>query len=98
MERDAVFQVRASHILLDSESEVEKVLEEISKGTRFEDVAKEYSICPSGNVGGDMGYFTRNVMIKPIERAAFSLRKGEVSGPIKTELGYHILKVTEKIS
>jgi len=62
----------------------------------FEELAKKYSECPTADNGGDLGYFTRGDMVKPFEDAAFSLNVGEVSEPIKTQFGYHLIRVDDK--
>ena len=88
-------QVRASHILVNSEAQAQRLKSEIEKGEiTFENAAKEYSLCPSGQNGGDLGYFGRNMMVKEFETAAFTLPLGKVSNPVKTQFGYHLIKVT----
>ena len=87
--------VKASHILVSSEAEAEKLKKEIENGEiTFEDAAKKYSTCPSGKNGGDLGYFGRNMMVKEFEDAAFTLPLGKVSDPVQTQFGYHLIKVT----
>jgi parvulin-like peptidyl-prolyl isomerase len=90
-----VSQVRASHILVESKKDAENVLNRLRAGARFEDMAKKFSKCPSGRRGGDLGFFGRGQMVKPFEEAAFKLAKGQVSDPVQTEFGYHIIVVTE---
>ncbi len=98
--------VHARHILLklDSSSEDEEAIKKKIKGLRkkltdenakFDAVAKELSQCPSAESGGDLGVFTRGQMVPEFEKAAFSLKAGEVSEPIKTQFGYHLIKVEE---
>jgi len=87
-------QVRASHLLVKTEEEVKKLREEILAGKDFAEVAKEISLCPSGAKGGDLGYFGRGQMVPEFDAAAFSLPVGEVSEPIKTQFGWHLLVVT----
>ena len=89
-------EVKASHILVKTESEAISLLEEIKNGKSFADAASENSLCPSGYNGGDLGYFGRGMMVKPFEDAAFSMEIGEVSNPIKTQLGYHLIHLTDK--
>jgi len=87
-------QVKASHLLVKTEEEVKKLREEILAGKDFAEVAKEVSMCPSGSKGGDLGYFGRGQMVPEFDAAAFSLPVGEVSEPIKTQFGWHLLVVT----
>jgi len=88
-------KVRASHILVKTEEEANVVLYDVTHGKSFEEVAMAKSLCPSKKKGGDLGMFGRGQMVKEFEDAAFSLKKGEVSKPIKTPFGYHIIKVTD---
>jgi peptidyl-prolyl cis-trans isomerase C len=88
--------VRASHILVSTEQEALDILNLLNAGKKFEKLAKKHSQCPSGAKGGDLGYFTRNRMVKEFEDAAFSMNVGQVSAPIKTQFGYHLIKVTDK--
>lgn len=69
-----------------------KCKEQIDNGERFEDVAKERSDCSSFKRGGDLGYFSRGEMQPPFEKAAFALKVGEMSGPVETDSGVHIIK------
>jgi len=88
-------KVHCAHILVKSESEAKAVLERLKKGEKFRNVARAVSRCPSGKRGGDLGMFTRGKMVKEFENAAFALEKGEVSGVVKTQFGYHIIKRLE---
>lgn len=89
-------EVRARHILLPTEDEAKAAKKKIDSGKSFEDVAKEMSKDPgSAKQGGDLGYFTRDKMVKEFADAAFSMKKGEVSGPVKSGFGYHIIKVED---
>lgn len=87
-------EVRASHILVGTEQEANRLREEILNGKEFADIAAEYSQCPSGAAGGDLGFFGRGMMVKPFEDAAFSLKEGELSEPVQTQFGWHLIKVT----
>ncbi len=90
-----VNEVRASHILVDKKLDAEKIIEKLNSGAKFEAQAQKWSNCPSKAKGGDLGYFGKGRMVKAFEDAAFSLKKGEISGPVKTQFGYHIIKVTD---
>lgn len=90
-------EVRASHILVNTEDEAKGVLDRINKGDKFEDVAKELSIDPgSGAMGGDLGYFSRIKMVKPFSDAAFKMEIGDISDPVQSDFGYHVIKLTDK--
>lgn len=90
-------QVKASHILVDSEEKAQEVIQKLSSGSDFAELAKEYSTDISNNQqGGELGYFSRGEMIQEFEDAAFSLEAGTISKPIKTDFGYHIIKIEEK--
>jgi len=88
-------KVNASHILVKTEQEANVALYDVTHGKSFEEVARSKSLCPSGKSGGSLGWFGRNQMVKEFENAAFSLKKGEVSKPVKTQFGYHIIKVND---
>jgi len=88
--------VRASHILVDSEKAANEFLEAIKNGGDFEMIAKEASSCPSSERGGDLGEFGRGQMVPEFEQAAFAMQPGEVSDVVKTQFGYHIIKLLER--
>ena len=88
--------VRASHILVEDEAVAETVLKEINEGLSFEEAAKKYSKCPSNAKGGDLGFFTKGKMVPEFEAAAFNMNEDEISQPVKTHFGSHIIKVLEK--
>ena len=88
-------KVHCAHILVKTEREANAVLEQLKKGEKFANVAKEVSLCPSGKRGGDLGTFGRGKMVKEFEKAAFALRKGQVSPIVKTKFGYHVIKRLE---
>lgn len=90
-----VKQVHAEHILVKTESEAKVILFDLKRGANFEEIAKEKSTCPSGKKGGDLGWFGRGQMVKEFEDAAFSTPAGNISGIVKTQFGYHIIKVIE---
>lgn len=90
-------QVEASHILVKDKATAEEVLKKLNNGGDFAKLAKEYSTDTSNaNNGGSLGYFTKGQMVKEFEDVAFKLKVNEISGPVKTEYGYHIIKVTGK--
>ena len=88
-------QVRASHILVKTKDEAEKLREEILNGKEFEDVAALSSLCPSGAQGGDLGYFGKGMMVKPFEEACFSMNVGDLSEPVETQFGWHLIQLTD---
>lgn len=89
-------EVRASHVLVKTEDEAKKLREDINAGKiSFEDAARQISLCPSGHEGGDLGFFKRGVMVKPFEDAAFAMKEiGEVSEPVETQFGWHLIQLT----
>jgi parvulin-like peptidyl-prolyl isomerase len=89
-------QVRASHILVADQKLAQDLKGKIEAGASFEAMAREHSSCPSKAQGGDLGWFGEGQMVKPFETAAFSLTEGQVSAPVKTQFGYHLIKVTGK--
>lgn len=88
-------EVRASHILVDKKPDADMLMEKLKNGASFEDLARKWSTCPSKKKGGDLGYFKRNMMVKEFETAAFAAKKGDIVGPVKTQFGWHIIKVTD---
>ncbi len=88
-------KIRASHILVGTEKEANDILKRLNKGESFAKLAKAFSKDKgSAQKGGDLGYFGRGKMVPEFERAALALKPGEVSKPVKTRFGYHIIKVT----
>lgn len=90
--------VKASHILVETEEKANEILEDITDGLSFEEAAQQFSSCPSKSAGGDLGQFGRGQMVPEFEEAAFAMKKGEISEPIKTQFGYHIIKLIDHIS
>ena len=89
--------VGASHILVDSEEKAKELLEKINnKEISFEDAARENSSCPSSENGGSLGEFTRGQMVPEFDEACFSMEIGEIRGPVKTQFGFHLIKLTSK--
>lgn len=91
-----ITSVKASHILVDTKEQADSIKARIDKGEKFEDLANKFSKCPSGENGGDLGYFERGQMVKEFEDAAFSLPVGKVSAPVQTQFGWHVIKVYDK--
>ncbi len=90
-------EIRASHILVKTEQEAMDLYNEIKNGKDFAQAAKENSLCPSGQNGGDLGYFGKGMMVKPFEDAAFELNEiGEISQPVETQFGWHLIQLTGK--
>ena len=90
-------QVKASHILVKTREEAEEVIRKIQAGAGFEELARNLSIDPSAKINnGSLGYFGKGVMVQEFESAAFSLDVGEISDPVQTQFGFHIIKVEEK--
>ena len=89
--------VNASHILVDSEEKAAEIRAEIESGSiTFADAAKKYSSCPSKDNGGELGTFGRGQMVKEFEDAAFEMNVGEISAPVKTQFGFHLILLNEK--
>lgn len=88
-------KIRAGHILVGTEEEANGILERINKGEKFEKLAEMSKDTASAKKGGDLGYFGRGQMVPEFEQAALSLKPGEVSGPVKTRFGYHIIKLAD---
>lgn len=87
----------AKHILVDSEEKANEILAQIKAGdVTFEDAARANSTCPSKDQGGDLGTFGRGQMVPEFEEAVFNMNNGEVSGPVKTQFGYHLIKLENK--
>ena len=91
-------QIRASHILVKTEDEAREIINQLNNGADFAQLAKEKSIGPSGPNGGDLGFFETGKMVKPFEDAAFALVNiGDYTKePVKTQFGYHVIKLTDK--
>ncbi len=89
-------KVRASHILVETEEQAKDLYEQIQNGADFAELAMEYSQCPSKRDGGDLRFFGRGMMVKPFEDAAFDLEVGQISEPVQTQFGWHLIKLTDK--
>ncbi|MEW4023726.1 peptidylprolyl isomerase [Bacillus siamensis] len=89
-------KIRASHILVADKKTADEVEKKLKKGEKFETLAKEYSTDNSKDNGGDLGWFDKKSMDETFSKAAFGLKVGQVSDPVKTKFGYHIIKKTEE--
>ncbi|MFW5800994.1 MAG: peptidylprolyl isomerase [Spirochaeta sp.] len=85
---------KASHILVKDKGLAERLLKEIKGGARFDAVAREHSTCPSKGKGGDLGWFGPGQMVKEFEAATARMGVGSLSGVVRTQFGYHIIKKT----
>jgi foldase protein PrsA len=89
--------VRASHILVDDEAKAKEIQKKLAEGADFAELARNESTDPmSAAEGGDLGFFARGRMVAEFEKAAFAMSPGQTSGPVKSEYGYHIIRVTER--
>lgn len=84
--------VHAAHILIDDEEKAADLAKQAREGADFADLAKEHSSCPSNQNGGDLGTFGRGQMVPEFDQKVFDMEDGEISDPVKTQFGYHIIK------
>ncbi len=89
-------EVHARHILVPTEAEAKEIEDELKKGADFATLAKQKSKDPGAADGGDLGYFTKDQMVPEFSAAAFKLDKGQISDPVHTQFGWHIIKVEDK--
>ena len=87
-------EFRASHILVKDQQSAERIYERVKKGESFESLARQYSTCPSKSKGGDLGWFKEGQMVAPFENAVRKMSTGAISRPVRTQFGYHIIKIT----
>ena len=89
--------VNASHVLVDSEEKANEILAAINAGEiTFEDAARQHSTCPSSQQGGNLGDFGRGQMVPEFDTACFEMEEGEVRGPVKTQFGFHLIRLNKK--
>ncbi|VAX30882.1 Peptidyl-prolyl cis-trans isomerase PpiC [hydrothermal vent metagenome] len=86
----------ASHILVKTEEECSNIKKQIEEGADFAQMAREHSQCTSGQRGGDLGAFSPGQMVKEFDEVVFSEEVGKVHGPVKTQFGYHLIKITSR--
>ena len=89
-------EVRARHILVETEDEAKAVVDELKKGADFAELAKKKSKDPGASDGGDLGFFTKDQMVPEFSAVAFVLEPGKISDPVKSQFGWHVIKVEEK--
>jgi peptidyl-prolyl cis-trans isomerase C len=89
-------RARARHILVATEKEAQDILDRLAKGEKFEDLAKQFSLDGSKDYGGDLGYFTQPEMVPEFSKATFALQVGETSQPVKTDFGWHIIRLEDR--
>src|SRR4051812_45732686 len=89
-------EVHARHILVETEDEAKAVAEELKKGADFAELAKKKSKDPGASDGGDLGFFTKDQMVPEFSTVAFALEPGKISDPVKSQFGWHVIKVEEK--
>lgn len=88
-------KAKASHILVKTEEQAKDILSKLNRGESFEKLAQENSLCPSRKRGGSLGEFGRGQMVREFERAVFSAKKGQIIGPVKSQFGWHIIRVED---
>src|SRR3979490_1741920 len=89
-------EVHARHVLVETEDEAKAVAEELKKGADFAELAKKKSKDPGASDGGDLGFFTKDQMVPEFSTVAFALDPGKISDPVKSQFGWHVIKVEEK--
>jgi peptidyl-prolyl cis-trans isomerase C len=89
-------EVHARHILVETEDQAKKIEDELKKGADFAELAKKESKDPGASDGGDLGFFTKDQMVPEFSAVAFTLEPGKISDPVKTQFGWHVIKVEEK--
>ena len=87
--------IQAKHILVENSYEADDLIKKLADGDAFSDLAQKFSKCPSGQSGGDLGEFGRGQMVQAFEDAAFALEIDQVSGPVQTQFGFHLIQRTK---
>ena len=85
-------KLKASHILVKNEYEAKDLQKKLAEGKSFEELAKDFSLCPSSRNGGNLGEFQKGQMVAAFEKALLALKPGEVSGVIRTQFGFHLIR------
>ena len=86
----------ARHILVETESQCEELKQKIADVADFAEIAREFSKCPSGQQGGELGEFGPGMMVPEFDRVVFNEEVGVVHGPVQTQFGYHLLEITSR--
>lgn len=89
-------EVNARHILVKTEEDALDIIERLNRGSDFAELAREKSTGPSGAQGGDLGYFSKGQMVPEFDKVVFELKKGDISEPVKTQFGWHVIKIEDK--
>ncbi|MGK0367819.1 MAG: peptidyl-prolyl cis-trans isomerase C [Thermoproteota archaeon] len=82
----------ARHILVENEFEAKDILKKLDNGESFEQLAKDFSQCSSSEQGGNLGLFSKGMMVESFEKAMLKLKKGEISAPVRTQFGFHLIE------
>lgn len=93
--KDQASSIQARHILVEQGYEADDLKKKLDEGADFGDLARKFSRCPSSAAGGDLGSFGRGRMVASFEEAAFALGVGDVSPPVRTQFGYHLIQRTK---
>jgi peptidyl-prolyl cis-trans isomerase C len=91
-----VAKASARHILVDTLEQCEDLKDQIESGSDFTEIARQYSKCPSGRRGGDLGEFIPGQMVTEFDQVVFSATLNQVHGPVKTQFGYHLIEITSR--
>lgn len=86
----------ARHILVETQQQCEEIKSQLSNGADFADLAKQFSLCPSGEQGGDLGEFHPGQMVPEFDKVVFNEEPGSVHGPVQTQFGYHLIEITSR--
>ncbi|WHI45783.1 peptidylprolyl isomerase [Microbulbifer sp. EKSA008] len=86
----------ARHILVENEQQCQDLKQQIENGADFGKIAEQYSQCPSSRSGGDLGSFSKGMMVPEFDKVVFSEELHKVHGPVKTQFGYHLLEITSR--
>lgn len=89
-------KANARHILVETREQCEEIKTKISDGADFCDMARQYSLCPSGQQGGDLGEFYPGQMVAEFDKVVFEEAPGQVHGPVETQFGYHLIEITSR--